>query len=497
MNKIKSIFSKFIQAIKKKWLISNTKTLMLFAIIIALFVLINYGMQALDITPIDLTSEKLYSLTDESKEKVKNIDKEVKIYLIGYTEDSTLYDLAKQYSKVNNKITAEAVNVTERADIAQKYGIESGNTGIIIESGDKNKILTEDDLYTYDTTTYESVNVSEEKLTSTIKMITSDDIPKAYFLSGYSDFSLNTNMTYLGIYTANEVMEIDTLDLLVSGKVPDDCDTLVITTPNKDFDEVTTNAIIDYINSGRNILWFNGCKATASELPNIQKILDLYGVNKFETGIIKETDSSKIVLNAPEIIKPTLGYSKITKDIESAGGVILVNATKINVKESADLENLKVEKTDLITTSDSAYFRKDLSNNSDEKTDSDEAGEFVIGAEFVKTLQKPEEKDMENSEELKSTLVLYGENFFVSDYTISETNQIPCVTLYGNKDIAINSMEYLMDREEDIVARKSTGTVTYTATEQQDKIIRIIIFSVPIVIIIAGIIVWQVRRRKK
>ena len=66
-----------------------------------------------------------------------------------------------------------------------------------------------------------------------------------------------------------------------------------------------------------------------------------------------------------------------------------------------------------------------------------------------------------------------------------------------NKDLVLNSLAYLSDREEDITARKSTGTVTYTATEQQDTIVRIIIFSVPAVIILAGLIVWQKRRRKK
>ena len=493
---MKKIFSKIIQGIKKKWLISGTKTALLFAIIIGLFVLVNYGMQALDLTPIDLTKEKLYSLTDESKEKVKDINKDVKIYLVGYTDDSSLVDLAKQYSKANEKITAEAVDVTERVDISQKYGIESGSTGIIIESGEKSKILTETDLYTYDTTTYEQIDISEEKLTAAIRTITSDNVPKVYFLEGYSNFTLDSNMTYLSIYMANEVMDIDTLDILVEGKVPDDCNTLVITTPSKDFDEVTTNAIIDYINSGRNILWFNGCKTDDTDLPNIQKILDLYGVNKFEKGIIKETDSSKIVLNTPEIIKPEVGYSTITEDLEGAGGLVFIDATKINVKESSELENLNVEKTDLVSTSEKAYFRSDLTNSADEKTDTDQAGSFVIGAEFVKTLNKNSEaENNENTTELKSTLILYGENFFVSDYLVN--NQVPCVTLYANKDLAINSMEYLMNREEDITVRKTTGTVTYTATEQQDRIIRTIIFTVPILIIIFGIVVWQVRRRKK
>ena len=61
----------------------------------------------------------------------------------------------------------------------------------------------------------------------------------------------------------------------------------------------------------------------------------------------------------------------------------------------------------------------------------------------------------------------------------------------------INSISYLVDRPEDITARKSTGTVTYNATEEQDTIIRITIFAVPILIVLAGILVWQLRRRKK
>ena len=60
---------KFIDIIKKKWLISGTKTIVMIAILVAIFVLLNTGLQKLDLTPIDLTTEKLNSLTDTSKEK--------------------------------------------------------------------------------------------------------------------------------------------------------------------------------------------------------------------------------------------------------------------------------------------------------------------------------------------------------------------------------------------------------------------------------------------
>ena len=74
--------NKFIQTIKKKWLIDGTKTTILVLLIIAVFIAINLGMQALDLTPLDFTQEQLYTLTDESKERVKDIDKDVNIYFI-------------------------------------------------------------------------------------------------------------------------------------------------------------------------------------------------------------------------------------------------------------------------------------------------------------------------------------------------------------------------------------------------------------------------------
>ena len=154
--------NKFIQTIKKKWLIDGTKTTILVLLIIAVFIAINFGMQALDLTPLDFTQEQLYTLTDESKERVKDIEKDVNIYFIGYTDEDSTVDLAKQYGKANERINVEAIeDVNERPDLTQKYGIESGSTGIIIECGEKSKVLTDQDLVTYDTSTYETISIAE------------------------------------------------------------------------------------------------------------------------------------------------------------------------------------------------------------------------------------------------------------------------------------------------------------------------------------------------
>ena len=487
--------NKFVQAMKRKWLIDGSRTLSFVLLILAVFLGINTGMKVLDLTPLDFSQEKLYTLTDESKERVKNIDKDVHIYFVGYPDDNADLTLAKQYKDVNEKIVAEAVDAESRPDLVEKYNIQdTGSSGIIVECGDRSKVLTATDLVTYDTTTQETISIAEEKLTSAIISVTTEDIPKIYFLEGYSNFTLDYNLYYLNVYLKNEITEVATLNILSEGKVPDDCDTLVIPSPSQDFNETTKTAIIDYINRGGNILWLNAAMATSVEVPNINEVLAQYGVNPFQIGVIRETDPSRMVAGSPNLIIPNLGYSKITEDIYS-NGIILANATKININQE-QLENLKVVETDLATTSEGAYFRTNFNNTSATAVEGEETGSFLVGAQLEKTIKDANEETGESA--VTSTLIIYGENYFISDYPFTQDSQYSAIqeSLY-NKDLVLNSLAYLTDREEDITARKSTGTVIYTATEQQDTIVRIIIFTVPALIILIGIIVWQKRRRKK
>ena len=487
--------NKFVQTVKRKWLVDGSRTLSLVLLILAAFLGINTGMKVLDLTPIDLTQEKLYTLTDESKERVKDIDKDVHLYFVGYPEDNADLALAKQYKDANEKIVAEAVDAESRPDLVEKYGIQdTGSSGIIVECGERSKVLTSSDLVTYDSTTYETISIAEEKLTSAIISVTTDDIPKVYFLEGYSNFTLDYNMYYLNIYLENEITEVDTLNILSTGKVPDDCDTLVITSPSQDFSNEAKTAIIDYINRGGNILWLNAAMSVSADLPNVNEVLALYGVNPFEVGVIRETDSSRMVANSPDLVIPNLGSSKITEDIYN-DGIIFRYPTKININENG-LEDLKVVETDLVTTSEGSYFRTDFNNSSATAAEGEETGSFVVGAELEKTITEANEET--GTSAVTSKLIIYGENYFISDYPLTQDSQYPAIQVSTyNKDLVLNSLAYLSDREEDITARKSTGTVTYTATEQQDTIVRIIIFSVPAIIILVGIIVWQKRRRKK
>ena len=64
LNKIKEKkVSKFIEMIKKRWLVDGTKTILLVAIIIGIFIAINSFMQKVNLTPIDVSQDKINTLT--------------------------------------------------------------------------------------------------------------------------------------------------------------------------------------------------------------------------------------------------------------------------------------------------------------------------------------------------------------------------------------------------------------------------------------------------
>ena len=491
----KKFGTRFINTIKKRWLISGTNTLLLIAILIAIVVLINSAVQSLNLTPIDCTSNKEYTLTNESKDRVKNIENDINIYFVGYEESATQVSLARQYNKANKKINVEIIDANERTDIASKYNVTNDSNAIIVENGEKSKTLYSDDLYTYGTSG--TVDITEEKITSAILNVTSDKIANIYFLSGYSDYSLEYSggMYYLSSYLKDEVLNYQTLDMLVKGAIPDDCDTLVITTPNKDFDELTTNEITKYINNGGKILWLNSSYAEAKDLPNVNKILALYGINPFEVGYVYETDEARTALGYASCIVEDLGSTDIAKNLTNT---VLLNATKINVNKN-ELSNLGVTEEDIISTSSKSYFRKNVSNTSS-GTDGDEQGGFTLGGIFTKTISnETEENADEASDENKitSTLVIFGDNNFVSDMQISRQVN-PAIFLANNKDLMLNSIAYLTNNDQDITIRKDyTATSQLTATDGQKLTIIRIIYLVPIAIILLGFVVWNIRKGRK
>lgn len=476
---------KFFEIIKKKWIADTTRVVLLIALLIVVYIAINILAEKLNLPTLDFTEEKLYSVSEESKNIIKDINQEVTIYFFGADENTAILDFAKQYSAINSNIKVEVVDATQRTDLLDKYNVSSSESAIVVQSPERSKKISAYELSSYNYTTGENTDLTEEKVTNAIVDTTSEDKPKAYFITGHGEMA--ENMQLAKQYLKNDIIDSDDLDLLTSD-IPDDSDVLIITTPTEDFTEIETDKISNYINNGGNILWFSNVKT--SDLPNVQSILDMYGVT-VGTGIIRETDSDRMLPGTPNFILPSLSTHKVTEDI-SDGYIILFNATRLEFKSDEELENLGVTAEPIIQSSEGSYYRTDQSITATAMQEGEETGSFPIGEELTKSL----------GEDKESKLIIFGNNFFVSDTpitmtTTSSTQSIEAINFRSNSDILLNTVSYLADRDPAVTIRKKTEYVSYTATQKQDLIIRSIIFILPFVIIIIGIIIWQIRRRKR
>ena len=75
-----------------------------------------------------------------------------------------------------------------------------------------------------------------------------------------------------------EANEVELLDILTKGSVPEDCNCLIITTLKQDLSELERDKILEYINKGGKILMHTSQKKLEVETPNFDKILVQYGV---------------------------------------------------------------------------------------------------------------------------------------------------------------------------------------------------------------------------
>jgi len=498
-------------AIRKTIIVSKLFTILIVIALIAAFIGLNLLIKKVDLPEIDVTSSKLYTLSESSKAAIVDLDQDVKIYVYGIEEESPVVGLIKQYCRENDKITYEMLSNESNLEKVQEFELQEGYSIIVVESADSHKIIdASSDFSSYDYTTYQQVDITEQTLTDSILSLSTQNKPKVYFVQGHEEFSIssgensNAELGVLTTYLKNEAFEIEALNIMTTGNIPEDCDVLAIMSPSKDFLENEANAVIEYIGKGGNIFMTKDVITQGTEFPNLQRILDEYGVS-IKNGYVIEKDSNSIVSNAPYVFMPKMSnYNEVTADIYSDSYIWLAYAQKIDFKSDEELNALNVMYEPLLWTSDSATFITDFSADLVSVMSTAETGEFTVAALVTKiiefgTMVTGPDKSAETPN-IESKLIICANGEFITDYIVPElSNQYPLSYLGGNKDFAINAIASLADKKESLTIRKNLNGISYafTATQAQNRIVLAIIFVVPVIILILGIVIWKYRRKRK
>ena len=477
---------KLIYFLRDKWFKRTVSTIIISAILIFIFLVINVIAIKIDATPLDFTNEKRYSLSDESKRIASEVKQNVTMYFFGYEDDAEYVRLAKQYQNINDKIQVKVVSFIDNPSLATTFGVSANDTIIAFQSNQRNKLLYESDLITYDLSTYEQIDVSEQKFTNALIDVTITRKPQIYFMTGNSELGIDSNglLNTMALNITNEVNDVKELDLLITD-LPDDCDVMVIANPTQDFTEIETGKLLSYIRNGGNILWlqnpyaFIGKDATADNFPNVTRVLNEFGIS-FSSSIVCESDSSYMLAGQPDCIMPILNYNDVVKDLYTDGKVIMTDAGKINFRSDEELQSLNVVKDNFMTTTNKAYYNTDVTGSL-AKDENDETGTYVLGTVLTKKI----------NDDVSSRMIAISSAYFVSDIDMKVSNTVVNpVNLRNNKDIVLNSIALLSNKDDSVRIRKNTNLVTFLqVSDKEDKVVKLVIFGLPLLIIVVGVII--------
>ena len=485
-NKVK-LSEKLSHYFRKKWLVSGIQFVLIIAILFVSYYCLYLAMNYHELPSLDVTENKIHTLSDASKNVMSQIENDVEIYAFGFPKQASIFNLLEQYHKANEKITYRTITKEDDYTIVNKYNLMDDYHVLIIKSGESEKLVDNSEFETLDYTINQYIDITEQVITNSILSLVEENKPVVYFTEGHNEYT-DDDLYTIQYFLSNEAFTVKRVNLFTAQEMPEDCDILAIMAPTSDFYESEVDLIKNYISKGGNLYISLEILQNDKEYKNLQTILDEYGVT-FENGIIWEKEAEKYNTKYPFVFMPEISSeSQITKDIYTDNVITLVESARIKVDEDK-MSELNVEKEDLLNSSENSLFINDLTNPSlEDAVGKADVGESLIAASFEKKID-------DNS---TSKLVVSASSSFMTDILSSYvSDSYPLSYIGSNKDFVINAMSYLGDKDYVLTIRKDYAANTYTPTNTQNRVVLTIIFAVPIFIIFAGIIIWNFRRKKK
>lgn len=492
--KFKKIDFKELQRKSKEKRIQNKKNLKhgsysmgAITIFIAIIVVLNLVLQEVPskYREIDLSTQKLYSIGDQTKKVLKKLDKDVEIYYISQSgsESSDIQKLLEKYEEGSDHIKVEQKDPAVNPKFVSQYTSDGvSNNSVIVVCGDKNKVIDNNSLYetTVNYQTYSSEVTGfdgEGQITSAINYVTSDSMPVMYTLEGHDEATMSDTLKDT-IQKAN--IDIQSLNLLTMDSVPDDADILFIFAPAKDISEDEASKIISYLENGGKALIVSNY--SSEEMPNFASVLENYGV-KTADGIVLEGDTNHYISQNPSYLLPNIESNDITSSLSSGSRYILMPLAQGIVKSDNYRDSLEI--TDILTTSDSSYSKVNVEDMQTMEKESDDIdGPFAVGVSITENLD----------DEKETQIVYYSSEALFND-------QMNTMVSGANYELISASVNWMCESEEDSntisIASKSYDTSTLTIPAADASFWSIFVTAVvPVVILVIGGGIWMKRRKQ-
>jgi gliding motility-associatede transport system auxiliary component len=490
------------RSVSRKSFLYSGNLIVIIVLVLAILVLLNYFLSRHN-HRFDFTEAKLHSLSDQSIQVLKNLNKDVQIkgfFREGNYGRAQMEDLLKNFSYYSKKIKSEFIDPDKNPGLVKAYEITQDGTTILEVGGQQNRITTS----------------TEEDLINALINATRESKKVIYFLEGHGEHSIEQTEDIGFSFAKDELQklgyEAKKLTLALSETFPKDCALLVIPGPQKDLlpDELET--IKAYIDKGGRVFFMVDPEVANGLIP----YLSHFGV-KIENDVVVDRVSR---LFGGDYFMPVITEyetHEITRNFRYA--TFFPYARSV---EPADQKPDGVTISILGKTSPNSWSEREL-DKKEVTFDKDKDKQGPISLAVVATIQaKPEEKKAEtegaagektapekpegeaksdqNKSEEKSTeatpspepkkegrIAVFGDSDFASNRYIS---------LSGNANFFLNVANWLTE-ESDLISiqpRTSSPRMVQFTPSQGRLIFLVSVVILPLAILVLGILVWRRRR---
>lgn len=445
-------------------------------IVVLLGILVIVGVAVLTAKPrfdktIDLSRDKTNTLSEQSLKAIetlgkKNLEATAVAYFIDNQQETQFKDLMGLYLNAGAKLKVDYVNPQKDPTKAMADKLTSGNT-VIFRFGDQENRIT---------------SFTEEKVTNALINILKEGSKKIYFTKGHGEGQLNgneaTGFDILVQELKNNRFDVADVNLIETGKVPDDAAVLVVGGPKYDLKTSETKALEDFINRGGNALVMVDAMVQAE---NLNQTVAKFGVKFNNDFMILRPDDPRAQLIGQNnaIVSEFDDFSPVTKDFAKKSNVAVLLQNTRTITEITD--NSAKFKVSLIgkTSADTGVKLKNVNSQADLKNiapDRVEPGSFAV---MASSTGKVGEKEVR--------LLAVGSVQFANNQGAQAAE---------HRDMFLNMMSYLTQDDDFIAIRpkdpaKSTLSLTSGAAILNLKFIS---FVYPFIFLGIGILYWTRRR---
>lgn len=410
----------------------------------------------------DLTSEKLYTLSDQTRKTVGGLSRDVHVirFAKGPAPDNGLADRMAEYTNLSHHVRYDVLDPQERLELAKQYNVTRMGE-VVVASGARNEHLEETD---------------EQDITSAILKVTQESEKAVCFVEGHQEKSISANDAHgystVAAELKRENYQTKSVNLVSVNGVPPDCTVVVVAGPTKGLFPQEADIIKKYLDGGGKALLLVDPQTD----PKLDDIFQAWNIKVGDNVVIDASGVGRMFGTGPAVpLVVDYGASPITRNFERTMTFFPLART-VSI---ADRNKMLVNGTELLKTSAASFAmnEKDIVGNQ-LKFDptKGEHGPLSLG---VAAERKDEGKDMR--------LVVIGDSDFASNQWVG---------LQRNGDLFFNTINWLSQEEGLISIRpKSPENRRVNLTEAQQKgLMWFSLALLPGIVILSGVYIWWKRR---